>query len=316
MSKLIDYAKTAKVDIVLLGAAFVWGASYLAAKQLTEAGNLWGMMALRFTSAALILGFIRAFRPVKFSRADIWIGSAVGVGLATVMTVETNGIHLTSATNAGLIISLSIIFTPIIEGLVRKFWLPKSFFVAASGAVLGVAFLVSGNGLQSPNWGDLLMFGAALLRAYYQVVQGSLTAGKKLTTINLTIFQTLTAGLIFFIADVPGTISAASNYGVNEWLLLGFLVLLCTVYGFFAMMWGIRRTSASRIALLQGTEPIWAVFIAMLFGGEQLNLIGVLGALLIIGSCYWGLGIEARARAMRATTLPASATSPTPPAQQ
>jgi drug/metabolite transporter (DMT)-like permease len=313
VNRFRNYLRSAQVDLVLLGAAFVWGASYLAAKQLTEAGSLWGMMALRFGAAAVILGFIRAFRPVKFTRADVWIGTAVGVGLATVMTVETNGIHLTSATNAGLIISLSIIFTPILEGWVRKFWLPKNFFMAALGAVIGVAFLVSGNGLQSPNWGDLLMFGAAVLRAYYQVVQGSLTAGRKLTTINLTIFQTLTAGVIFFAVDAQGTIRAAFDYGVHEWLLLGFLVLLCTVYGFFAMMWGIRRTSASRIALLQGTEPVWAVFIAMIFGGEQLNWVGAIGALLIIASCYWGLGIEAKARAARAL---ASDSSPTQPEQQ
>ncbi|MFM6965779.1 MAG: DMT family transporter [Rhodoluna sp.] len=299
MNRLVKYAKSAQVDIVLLGAAFVWGASYLAAKQLTEAGSLWGMMALRFSAAAVILVLIRAFRPIKFTKADVWVGSAIGVGLATVMTVETNGIHLTSATNAGLIISLSIIFTPIIEGWVRKFWLPKSFFIAAGGAILGVVFLVSGNGLQSPNWGDALMLGAALLRAYYQVIQGSLTAGRKLTTINVTVFQTLSAGLIFFLADARGTVEAAFAYGANEWALMAFLVLLCTVYGFFAMTWGIRRTSASRIALLQGTEPVWAVFIAMLFGGEQLNWIGGIGALLIIGSCYWGLGIEGRAREKR-----------------
>jgi drug/metabolite transporter (DMT)-like permease len=311
MKRLVAFARSAQVDILLIGAAFVWGASYLAAKQLTEAGSLWGMMALRFTAAAVILGFIRAFRPVKFTKAEIWIGTAVGLGLATVMTVETNGIHLTSATNAGLIISLSIIFTPILEGMVRKFWLPRNFFIAAAGAVIGVGFLVGGNGLQSPNWGDALMFGAAVLRAYYQVVQGSLTSGRKLTTINLTIFQTLTAGLIFFVVDPTGTVNAALEYGAKEWALLGFLVLLCTVYGFFAMMWGIRRTSASRIALLQGTEPVWAVFIAMLFGGESLNWVGAVGAALIIGSCYWGLGIEQRARLLRA-----SATSPTQPEQQ
>jgi drug/metabolite transporter (DMT)-like permease len=37
----------------------------------------------------------------------------------------------------------------------------------------------------------------------------------------------------------------------------------------------------------------------MLFGGEQLNWIGGIGALLIIGSCYWGLGIEQSARQKR-----------------
>ena len=313
MNRLATYARSAKVDIVLIGAAFVWGASYLAAKELTEAGSLWGMMALRFGAAAVILLLIRAFKPQKFSKADVLIGIAVGVGLAIVMTFETNGIALTSATNAGLIISLSIIFTPILEGMARKFWLPKNFFLAALGAVIGVGFLVGGNGLQAPNWGDALMFGAAVLRAIYQVAQGSLTAGRKLSTINITIFQTLSAGVIFFAVDAPGTVLAAMNYGANEWFLMAFLVLLCTVYGFFAMMWGIRRTSASRIALLQGTEPIWAVLIAIMFGGEHLTGYGIVGALLIIGSCYWGLGIEAKARATRAL---ANVTSPTQPAQQ
>ena len=313
MNRLATYARSAKVDIVLIGAAFVWGASYLAAKELTEAGSLWGMMALRFTAAAAILFLIRSFKPEKFSKADVLIGTAVGVGLAVVMTFETNGIALTSATNAGLIISLSIIFTPILEGFARKFWLPKNFFIAAVGAVVGVGFLVGGNGLHAPNWGDALMFGAAILRALYQVSQGSLTAGRKLSTINITIFQTLSAGLIFFVVDAPGTVQAALNYGPNEWFLMAFLVLLCTVYGFFAMMWGIRRTSASRIALLQGTEPIWAVFVAILLGGENLTGFGIFGALLIIGSGYWGLGIEAKARAARSL---ASATLPTQPAQQ
>ena len=41
MNRLATYARSAKVDIVLIGAAFVWGASYLAAKDLTEAGSLW-----------------------------------------------------------------------------------------------------------------------------------------------------------------------------------------------------------------------------------------------------------------------------------
>jgi len=297
----MDKRASTQVDLLLLGAAFVWGASYLAAKDLVAHQSLWGMMALRFGSAALILLLIRAFKPTKFSKADFWVGTLIGLGLATVMSVETNGIHITSATNAGLIISLSIIFTPIIEGWVRKFWLPRSFFVASGGAILGVAVLVGGNGLQSPNWGDLLMLVAAVLRAYYQVIQGSLTTGRELNTINLTIFQTLGAGVVFFIVDAQGTVRAAINYGPKEWLLLGFLVLLCTVYGFFAMMWGIRKTSASRIALLQGTEPVWAVLIAMWFGGEQMNWIGAIGAILIIGSCYWGLAIEQSARSARQT---------------
>lgn len=65
------------------------------------------------------------------------------------------------------------------------------------------------------------------------------------------------------------------------------------------MLWAIRKTSASRVALLQGTEPIWAVLIAVVFGGELMNAVGWLGAVIIVAACYWGLGIENRARASR-----------------
>ena len=295
---------SANVDLVLLGAAAVWGASYLAAKDLTAAGSLWGMMALRFGLAGIILAAVALFRRSKFSKLDVLIGSAIGVGLAIVMTFETNAIALTSATNSGLIISLSIIFTPIIEGAVNKFWLPRNFFVAAGGAIMGVGFLVGGGGFQEPNLGDFLMLIAAVLRAGYQVAQGKLTFGRKVDNLNMTVFQTLSAGLIFLVVDPAGTVSAAAAYGAKEWALMAFLILFCTIYGFFAMTWGIRKTSASRIALLQGTEPVWAVVIAVIIGGESMGLLGLLGAVLIIGSCYWGLGLEQRARAKRA--LPAS----------
>jgi drug/metabolite transporter (DMT)-like permease len=81
---------------------------------------------------------------------------------------------------------------------------------------------------------------------------------------------------------------------------MGVLVLFCTVYGFMVMLWGIRKTSASRVALLQGTEPIWAVIIAVLIGGELMTVVGWLGGVVIVAACYWGLGIENRAREARA----------------
>jgi drug/metabolite transporter (DMT)-like permease len=44
------------------------------------------------------------------------------------------------------------------------------------------------------------------------------------------------------------------------------------------------------------TEPIFAVLTAVVFGGEMLFIIGMIGAALIVGSSYWGLAIEAKHR--------------------
>lgn len=292
------------VDIAILGAAMVWGGSYLASRELTHFASLWGMMALRFSIAGVILLGIRAFKPVKFSKIEIFSALGIAVTLATVMTVETAGIYLTSATNAGLIISLSILFTPLIEGLVSKFWMPRMFYVSAIGAIIGVAILISGNGFTQPNLGDLLMIVAAVLRAVHTVSQayfthGKFTKGKAVDTTNITILTLLITSLFFFAVDPAGTVTAAQTYGVREWILMGTLVLFSTVYGFMVMLWAIRKTSASRVALLQGTEPVWAVIIAVAIGGELMSGVGWLGAAVIIAACYWGLGIENRARESR-----------------
>jgi drug/metabolite transporter (DMT)-like permease len=212
------------------------------------------------------------------------------------MQIETNGIKLTSATNAGLIISLTIIFTPILESLWSRSWLPRKFFIAAVGAIVGVALLVSGNGFKEPNFGDALMLGAAILRAITTTAQGKLAEGRKVSSFNVTVVQLSVCGLSYLALDFGGTVKLVNEFETQQWLNMAFLVLLCTVFGFVALQYGILRTSPSRASLLLSTEPIWAVLTATVFGGEQLFFVGFIGAALIIGCSYWGLGIENRHR--------------------
>ena len=101
---------------------------------------------------------------------------------------------------------------------------------------------------------------------------------------------------MFFIFDVPGTFEAIETFGPAQWAGTLFLALFCSVFAFVAQLWAIRQTSASRSTLLLATEPIWAVFIAVWFGGETLALVGILGAVVIIVSTYIGQGIESRHR--------------------
>ena len=290
------FGRFGKVDVLLLATAIFWGGSYLAAKDLTEHASVNSILAFRFTAAAVIMTLIVLARGNKFSRADWQLGALYGVAVGTIMQIETNGIKLTSATNAGLIISLTIIFTPILESLWSRSWLPRKFFIAAVGAIVGVALLVSGNGFKEPNLGDALMLGAAILRAITTTAQGKLAEGRKVSSFNVTVVQLSVCGLSYLALDFGGTVKLVTEFETQQWLNMAFLVLLCTVFGFVALQYGILRTSPSRASLLLSTEPIWAVLTATVFGGEQLFFVGFIGAALIIGCSYWGLGIENRHR--------------------
>ena len=284
------------VDLVILAVALVWGASYLAARELTKVASIGGLLAVRFLLAGLVLGILWFFKRDRFSRTDVLLGTVFGLTQASIMWVETWGLSVTTATNAGLIISLTILFTPILESAWKRSWLPRGFFIATVISFLGLVLLVGGNGINAPNYGDALMLVAAIVRTFHVTAQGRLTEGRKTSSLNAIMMQCLVCGLCYLIADPVGTVAAAQAFDLREWSIMAFLVLFCSVFAFAAQLWAIKKTSASRASLLLSTEPIWAVVIGSTIGGEILGLIGYLGAAVIIVASYVGQGIERRHR--------------------
>jgi drug/metabolite transporter (DMT)-like permease len=283
-------------DFMLLVVAAFWGATYLVVKDLGNVGSIGGMMAIRFVIAAAGLWAYWLYKRDTFQKQEWIMGIAFGISQTVVLNLEAWSVHITSATNGGLIIALAIITVPILESAWRKNWLPYKFFIATSFAVIGLALLIMGNGFVEPNIGDLFMFIAMTLRTFHFVILGRLTQGKTFSPVNLTTVMVSTSGLIMLITNPVQAFETASNYNAGNWVSMLFLSLLCTSFAFIGMNWAVKHTSASRASLLLGTEPVWATIIAITIGGELIGPIGALGAALVIGSTYWGQSIESRHR--------------------
>lgn len=295
--------KAREVDIALLIVAALWGASYLSAKTLTEHAPVLTVLSLRFIVTSLAMAIIWAIKHEKFTRAELALGIGLGTSQGLILYCETTGVSKTSATNAGLIISLAIIFTPIFESIASKNWLPRPFFVATVVAVIGVALLVSDKGFAAPGVGDWLMLAAALFRALHVTAMGHLTADKKHSSVSITLLQSLTCAVMYSVFSFDGIKTAVSEFDRGTWLNLLFLSLLCGAFAFLVTLWAIRRTSSSRASLLLGTEPVWAVVVGISIGGESLAVLGVIGAALIIGSSYYGQKIETAHRLLKQQQL-------------
>lgn len=293
------------VDAVLLGVALVWGSSYLAAKELTAVAPVVVVLALRYVISAVALAAVGVVRRVPFPRGrELHAGVLLGCTQAAVLTLETFGVAATSATNAGLIISLTIVFTPVLESLWSRAWLPVPFFVAAVLAVLGVALLVSGHGFRAPTVGDVLMLAAAAVRAVHVSLIGRLTRGRQHSSLSLTTVQAVVGAVLLGAAAGGRFASILPHLSFVSWSRLAYLALACSVFAFLAQTWAIRRTSASRASLLLGTEPVWAVAVGVSLGGEPLTALGLVGAVLIIASTSWGQRVERRHRRAVATPAP------------
>lgn len=285
-----------EVDIVLLVVAATWGASYLVAKDLTEHASVTAVLALRFIVATIALIVTWLVTRPRIGVRTLTMGVTFGASLALILFLETAGVARTSATNAGLIISLAIIFTPLLDGIAAHQHLPRQFFIATAGAVVGVALLVGSDGFQMPTIGDGLILAAALVRALHATALGHSRHARTVDTLSLTLVQNAFGAVVFVILGRGELVSAARSFESAQWMGVLFLGVACGAFAFVAQLWAIRRTSPSRASLLLGTEPVWAVAVGVIAGGETLSLLGVVGGVIIIVSTYAGQLIELRHR--------------------
>ncbi|QEU90828.1 DMT family transporter [Streptomyces kanamyceticus] len=283
-------------DLPVLLVAVVWGASYLAAKGITTAHTVVAVLVLRF---AVVLPALVAvgWRSLRGLGAAQWRGAGVlGLILAGIFLLETYGVVHTSATNAGLIISLTMVFTPLAEAAARRARPPRAFLAAAGLSVLGVVLLTQSGGFTRPSLGDLLILLAALARTAHVLAMARIKVVRDADSLSLTTVQLGSAVLVFALLAAAGTgatpWSVAAGFGAREWAGLLFLSVFCTLVAFFVQMWAVRRTSPSRVSLLLGTEPLWAAVVGIVIGGERLGALGLLGGVLVLV----GTGLGRRVR--------------------
>ncbi|MET7700525.1 DMT family transporter [Streptomyces sp. NPDC005485] len=285
-----------RTDAVLLLVAIVWGSSYLAAQTATAALPVLVVLFARYALSALACLGLVAGRPGRgaprwWTRDEIRAGLPLGVTQAAVLIVETYGVAHTSAANAGLIISLTIVLTPLLDRAGRRGGLPPAFFAAAGLCVLAVGLLMSGNGFHAPRSGDLLMLGAAVVRAGHVALVGRFTVRRSIRPLQLTTLQTL-VGTALFLVPAAGDLPVLAHADTATWAQLGYLALFCSVFAFLAQTWAVQRTSASRASLLLGTEPVWAATVGIALAGDRFTLLTGLGATLLVAGTYWGQAVE------------------------
>jgi drug/metabolite transporter (DMT)-like permease len=287
--------RTSVVDALLLAVAVAWGSTYWVAKELVSQDTVLAVLGVRMLLTAVALGLMLVAMRKRLKKTEAVVGGILGLLLSTVFTFETFGIAATSATNAGLIISLTIVLTPVLETVVGKRKLSGLFYLAAVIAVAGVYFLATGGAAASFGFGDLLILLAAVARAVHVTGMHRLSAGRSIDSLNLTFVQMATCGLVFLAMSSLWGTPISTYAGSMNWsavLQMAYLVIVCTVFPFFIQMWAVRKTSPTRVSLLLGTEPVWAAVIGVTLAGDVLGPNGIFGVVLVLAGTMWGQRLE------------------------
>lgn len=273
-----------QADLVLVGVAFIWGATFVVVKRaLLEISTAY-FLALRFllASMCLLLIFLPALR--RMPMREIWRGlrggGIVGLFLWLGFTLQTLGLKFTSAGHSGFLTGLYIVLVPLIAAAVYRRWpLAREVtgIAVAAGGMLVLTF-PSLNPNFHVNRGDVLTIGCALAFAFHLLVLGHYSQRERFEVVALgQILCTALLSSASLMLESPRAV-----WSTPVVLAITITAILATALAFALQTWAQQYTTPTRTALVFALEPVFALATAVLAGGEALTHSALVGGGLIL----------------------------------
>lgn len=268
----------ARGDLMLIVITIFWGASYILTKIGLEALQPFNLTALRFTIAFLTAAAVFKSNILRSDLRTIRYALILGIILFLVFISMTFGLKLTSASNAGFLISLSVVFIPILSFIFLNQRIERKAITGVCFAIVGVALLTLSTKI-SVNNGDVLCILCALLFAIHVVLTGVFT--RKVDSIALGVLQLGFVGVFSIVFSALTETLRLPNTALS-WFTVLALSIFCTAAGYIVQATAQRYTSATHTGIILSLEPVFSAIFAYAFLGEILSLRGYLGAFILL----------------------------------
>jgi drug/metabolite transporter (DMT)-like permease len=281
-----------RVRVFLAFAAIylIWGSTYLAIRYAIETIPPLYTAGFRHLFAGSILlawALAKGLRPTWAQiRASVVIGFLFFlIGHGSLHWAE---LYVPSGT-ASLLIAVEPIIVFLMSSAAARVWRMNGLLLA--GILLGLAgvgILVSGPGLASGAWGAwgpfAILVGATSWSAGIIYSRRSKLFGNPLLLSALS----LLAGAVMLIT--VGTLAgegshfALAQVTTKSWLAFGYLVLPGSVIAFTCYNWLLEHFSPTLVATHTYVNPVIAVLLGWLYGGETITLRVALAAVMVVGA--------------------------------
>ncbi|MDD2482069.1 MAG: DMT family transporter [Lutispora sp.] len=270
--------KHIKADLMLLMITVFWGASYMLTK--LGLGNLepFNLTAIRFIIAFILSAAVFHKQVLSADKKTIKYSLILGMLLVGMFISMTFGLQYTTASNAGFLISLSVVLIPIISFFFLKQKIEKKIILSLCLVLIGIALLTLDTQFRI-NVGDLLCILCALFCAVHVIVIGIYT--KEVDSIALGILQLGFAGLFCIIISMITEGVKLPNTPIS-WFSVLMLSIFCTAIGYIVQSTAQQYTSAIHTGLILSLEPVFSAILSYIFLKETLAARGYVGALLML----------------------------------
>lgn len=281
----------------LVGVTAVWGSTFGMSKDLLERMPVTDYLGPRFLIAALALVLVRPGLLRGLDRRTMRTGTWLGLLYAGAQLLQYEGLTRTAPTVAAFVVSMYVVFTPLLVGVLTRSAPDRVTVIATGLATFGVAAM-SLRGWALGVGEAITVVSAAVYAVHILALARWACPGE---AFPLTFVQLVAMGVcLTAVASVDGlTVPEASD--VPTFL---YLAVLAAALVLLVQTWAQARLSSSHAAVLMVLEPVWAAAFGIVVWQESLELRTFIGGALILAAM---LLVVARpeAEAVGATAVPA-----------
>ncbi|KQL44282.1 multidrug transporter [Brevibacillus choshinensis] len=266
-----------KADLAMLLVTLFWGSSYLFMQMGLTDLETFNLIGIRFGIAFIIAALFFHKRIIRINRKTLLHALILGAILFGVFATVTEGVKTTTASQAGFLVSLTVIFVPLLSILLKNKPETRVFF-GAGLALIGIGLLTLTDHFQISQ-GDALCIGTALFYATHIIVTGKLAPQSD--AIQLGVYQLGFAALFGLIFSIF-TEAPRLPHTPKAWLAVLVLSILCSAIGFVVQTVAQQHTTPTHTGLIFSLEPVFAALFAFMLNGETLTVRGYIGAALVL----------------------------------
>jgi len=239
-------------------------------------------LSVRFTIAFIVFMLFfgrRIIGSLKSVEPKVYLPA--GICMATAYITCNLALSWTSATNVGFLMSLPVIFAPILALLIYKVKYRLIHIPVQIVVVIGLYLLCFD--------GEKLVFGKGEITALITAISiaGALVFGEEsLKQLDAVAVSAVQAGITALISLPCALIFENTEILVHvtipAWLVVLYLAIFCTNIAYMLQNSALKYISASTVSMLQCTQPILTAIISYLLLREKLSTLGIIGAAIII----------------------------------
>ena len=283
MKTRFDIHNRRHAEGLLAAVIFARSTSFLLVKHCLTAFDVFNLLGVRFTIAAILLVIIFNRHLRGLTLKTLGRGIILGLVFFAMMAGETIALSKTSSSTTALVESSEIMLVPFLTWVFFHQKPTKANIFAAVVAFVGVVFTIGQTGHIVISSGILWCLGTTVVYALSVIVTDTLS--KRDDAIALGVIQVAVMALCSIgaalLTETP-TLTAPSDV----WGNVLYLAVVCSVFGFAIQPYAQSGTTSDRASLFLAITPATATVLGVVFLHETLTWLGAIGVALILSSFF------------------------------